>query len=452
MKNKLLPAIIICIIAVSITIAVILGTIKPPSISTVELNEIKTEVEKNKLDYSKINDSGFNIIVINTSGTLKYPSASHIDATNYDEWLNYAYQNDCIILDFSEGKIFVFKPQDNSRTVMVIVPLLFATALSCLLIWYWLYIRKAIFKPFKRLQKFAGEVAAGNLDSPLLMDKKNAFGAFSESFDILREELKKSKENEIRLEKSKKELVAQVSHDIKTPIASIKAVAELIAISEKDEKKQKNIETIRRKATEIDHLVTDMFNVSLQDLSELKFKIEPVLSTDIERIINESDYLQKITKAKILTNFSRSDTASPSSLKSASSSSKSTSRFADKSLIVKKFSLPECLVEADITRLKQITDNIINNSYKYADTKISVSGEIIDNMLGIEFCDYGKGVPENELPLITNKFYRGKNVDNKTGAGLGLYICKTMLERMAGAMEYYNTKDGFAVKIFLKLA
>lgn len=411
MKNKLLPAVIVCIIAVSIAAAVILGTLEPSKISTVELNEIKTEVEKNKLNYSQIDDLGFIVIIIDASGALKYPSFL-TDDKNYDEWLNFAYKNDYIVLDFSEGKIFVQRPQETLKTIMVIITLLLAAALSAFLLCYWLYIKKSVFKPFWRLKRFASEVAAGNLDSPLLMDKHNAFGAFSESFDILREELKKSKENEIRLEKSKKELVAQVSHDIKTPVASIKAVAELLAINEKDAKKNKNIEIIRRKATEIDHLITDMFNVTLQDLTELKFKINPILSTDIEHTIRESDYLQKI----------------------------------------KIISLPECLVEADILRLKQITDNIINNSYKYANTKIFILGEITDKMLSIEFCDYGKGVPEDELPLITNKFYRGKNSEGKSGAGLGLYICKTMLERMDGAMEYYNTKDGFIVKIFLKLA
>jgi len=411
MKNRILPIIIICIVVISIIAAVLLSVIEPQSISTVSLNEIKTEVEKNKSDYSKIDNLGYNFFVIENGGELKY-SSSVTEEKNYEEWLNFAYQNDCIVLDYSDGKICIFRPQDNLKTIEIIILLSSAAALSVFLIFYWLYLQKNVFKPFKKLQRFAGEVAAGNLDSPLLMDKLNAFGAFSESFDILRTELKKSKENEIRLEKSKKELVASLSHDIKTPIASIKAVTELLTLSEKDAKKQKNIEVIRRKTTEIDNLITDMFNVTLQDLSELKFNICPTSSLDIESAIKESDYLQKI----------------------------------------KNFTLPQCLIEADFLRLKQITDNIINNSYKYSDTKITLNSKITNKMLELEFRDYGKGIADEELPLITNKFYRGKNAGNKSGAGLGLYICKTMLERMDGKIDCYNTEDGFAVKIFLKLS
>ena len=85
-----------------------------------------------------------------------------------------------------------------------------------------------VFKPFKKLQSFAVNVARGNLDIPLKMDKNNPFGAFTESFDIMREELAAARQSEYAANRSKKELVASLSHDIKTPVASIKAVSELM--------------------------------------------------------------------------------------------------------------------------------------------------------------------------------------------------------------------------------
>jgi len=411
MKNKLLPIITICILAVCIVVSAVVGTLEPSGIDTVMLNDLKIEVENKIGNETNINDLGQNIIVIDNSGTVKFSSRPATQRT-YDEWLNFAYQNDLIILDYSHGKIFIFRQQRSVNIIVSVLIASFGIVLSALLIGYWLYIRSTVFKPFKRLENFAGEVAAGNLDSPLLMDKGNAFGAFSESFDILREELKKSRENEIALEKSKKELVAELSHDIKTPIASIKAVAELLELTEKDDKKQKNLRIIKQKASDIDNLITDMFNVTLQDLTELKIELSAVASTEIEKIIKESDYLKK----------------------------------------VKNFTLPECLIQTDILRLKQIIGNVLNNSYKYADTEITVTGEIIDKMLSVEFRDYGTGVNDEDLPLITNKFFRGKNQGGKSGAGLGLYICKTILEKTQGEIDCFNTENGFAVRVFLRLA
>ena len=92
---------------------------------------------------------------------------------------------------------------------------------------YFFYIHHVVIRPFWKLKKFAERVADGNLDIPLEMDRKNLFGAFTESFDIMRSELKKARIAEARANAGKKELVAKLSHDIKTPVASIKAASEV---------------------------------------------------------------------------------------------------------------------------------------------------------------------------------------------------------------------------------
>ena len=82
-------------------------------------------------------------------------------------------------------------------------------------------------KPFRKLEGFAERIAGGNLDIPLEMDRQNLFGAFTESFDLMRAELKKARLAEAEANAGKKELVAKLSHDIKTPVASIKAASEV---------------------------------------------------------------------------------------------------------------------------------------------------------------------------------------------------------------------------------
>jgi len=326
----------------------------------------------------------------------------------------------------------VERPQNNASAAAVLAVALFSAALCALLVAYHAYLQKTMFAPFIRLKGFAVSLAAGDLNTALPMDQKNVFGAFSESFDILRAELKKSKEREIELEKSKKQLVAELSHDVKTPIASIKAVAEVLALRETDEKKLQSLTTIRQKAAEMDALVTDLFSSALADLTELSVTAVPLSSRDVGRIIKEADYLGKVGGVTI----------------------------------------PDCLVLADPQRLSQIVGNILGNSYKYAGTEISVSAEIVSEdytrgrgtlcnatqsspppcVISVEFRDRGGGVSDEELPAVANRFYRGKNSQGSAGAGLGLYICKRLLERMGGSMDCYNTGDGFAVKIFLKLA
>lgn len=410
MKNKLLPVLITFIIIIAVASCVVLSIRKNAGTDTIRLYRLKAEIENNKNDFSKVDNLGFNIIVIDMNGEVKYPN-TETGIKSYEEWLNYAYQNDCVIIDYSEGKILVL-PDNTVIDAVILVISIFSAAIVALLCWYNFYIQKVMFKPFKKLKGFAGDIAAGNLDRPLSMDKHNAFGAFSESFDIMRTELKKSKEKEIELEKSKKRLVAELSHDIKTPIASIKAVSDLLKLNETDDKKLNNIGVIKNKANEIDNLVTDLFSSALQDLSELKININVISSKDISLIIKEADFLNKINGIKI----------------------------------------PDCLIKADSLRLMQIAGNIINNSYKYAGTEIKIASELFDDTLSIEFLDFGKGVLDEELPLITNQFYRGKNNTKTTGAGLGLYICKLMLEKMGGGIDCYNIENGFAVKIFLKLA
>ena len=124
-----------------------------------------------------------------------------------------------IIIDNDSGQLY----RRQSQTMILII--LAAMLLQCAVcIGYLGYLNRVIIKPFRQLEGFAERIAGGNLDIPLMMDRQNLFGAFTESFDIMRSELKKARAAEARANASKKELVAKLSHDIKTPVASIKEI------------------------------------------------------------------------------------------------------------------------------------------------------------------------------------------------------------------------------------
>lgn len=154
-----------------------------------------------------------------------------------------------------------------------------------------------------------------------------------------------------------------------------------------------------------------MFSATLEELQELKVEVSEQSSELVLEIIKNTDYLNKVKKLKI----------------------------------------EECLIYADVTRLTQIIDNIISNSYKYAGTSIEVNSICDEEYLIIEFRDFGCGVKDEELSLLINKFYRADNSLSKSGAGLGLYISSYLMGKMNGKIRCENLNDGFKVVISICL-
>ena len=309
-----------------------------------------------------------------------------------------------------------FEEMDTARrnrdNIVQIFVFSFILIMAVLGILVYLYYEKNLLRPFRKLETFASRIATGNLDIPLEMDEHNFFGAFTESFDLMREELRTARENEQLANQSKKELVASLSHDIKTPVASIQSAVDLMQLMADDEKEKKMLDSINVKCEQINTLITDMFHSTLEELQVLSVIPIEIPSTEVQDIIRQADYENRIAG----------------------------------------FELPNCLVMADSLRLQQAFDNIINNSYKYANTDIYVSGFISCEYLVIAVQDFGSGVLDEELPLLTGKFYRGKQTGKTAGYGLGLYLSKYFAEQMLGDLHCENQDDGFVVKLQLRLA
>jgi signal transduction histidine kinase len=294
------------------------------------------------------------------------------------------------------------------RNTLLVVLTVVAAGIAVLL-WG---IHKRILTPFRKLDRFAQNVAAGNLEIPLSMDKEGSFGAFTESFDLMRVELARAREEARQANQSKKELVASLSHDIKTPVASIKAVSELMAATTEEEKELEQLRTISMKADQIDLLITNLFSATLEELQELPVTPKEVPSTILVELIQNADYRKRATVGDI----------------------------------------PECLIIADSVRLAQVLDNVFENSYKYADTAIEVLLALEGEFLSLAITDRGAGVSQEELVLLCQKFYRGTNAKGKSGTGLGLYISRYFMEKMDGELHCVNGDGSFTVRLILKLA
>lgn len=355
-------------------------------------------------------------VVLDSNGKLIQATRSGLNETMSD-----AIRNRDTILDVSRngrtfGKLILYnntsKQWQQYRNHLLSFCMGIISFLILLIILYSLYVDRMIFRPFRKLQAFASSVAKGNLEIPLEMDKANLFGAFTESFDLMRDELSKARESERLANESKKELVASLSHDIKTPVASIKAVSEIMMVKSHDESEKKQLGIIDSKADQINTLITNLFNATLEELQRLSVTVSEQPSSLLNGLIQNADY-------------NNSASISP---------------------------IPDCMIMADRQRLLQVIDNIISNSYKYAGTSINVTAAIQKSYLEVEFQDYGRGVSPDELPLLFHKYYRAGNADGKSGTGLGLYISKYLMNKMSGNITCKNTEDGFAVILRLLIA
>ena len=292
----------------------------------------------------------------------------------------------------------------TSGTIMILLLLSYGSFL-----WY---VNRNVVQPFQRMKEFASQVAQGNLDEPLLIEKNNMFGLFTESFDLMREELRAAKDREIALKIKEKELVASLSHDLKSPVTGIKVICELLEVKVADAYVLGKIENIRHKTEEMNVLLSDLLSAALDDLGELNVNCSEVTSDVLAKLVEENDTKKKVTSEKV----------------------------------------PGCVLRIDKNRLSQVIGNIIGNSYKYADTQIDVSYEFQDRYLLMTIRDHGEGADQEEMPLLTNKFYRGKkHASDKEGSGLGLYISRELMEKMDGEL-LLSCKDGFVVSLLLPLA
>lgn len=290
------------------------------------------------------------------------------------------------------------------------------------------YVYIKIMRPFSKLEKYAGELAKGNLDVALNYERTNIFGSFTWAFDHMRREISKARVCEREAIENNKTVISTLSHDIKTPISSIRTYAEGLRANMDTnlERKERYLKVIMNKCDEVTELTNDLFLHSIADLDKLQIGME---KCDVSQVISQTVEEMQGDKPDIKLIGSRES----------------------------------CIIEADEKRLRQVLENIISNSRKYAkDTDIDIwymkktiyyeMAEIKNNTAGaveIHIKDHGEGIPDEDMPFIFDKFYRGMNSAGESGAGLGLYIVKYIMQQMNGDVELINREDGLEAVLYL---
>ena len=407
-----------------ILLAVTLISYKTTEIDTIILNDYIQTVKENWKDSSvmKSMDIKTDVLILDKNNQVLYASSDKMKTSEVVKNPLYAMEHGMLAYPIIDEEVFLGtmiipdpakEKYDNVmyRILAIVIIVSLAMLLSYGLFFF--YINQNVIRPFNRMKKFAGSIAMGDLDEPLSIEKNNIFGIFTESFDIMREELKAAREREIALKLKEKELVASLSHDLKTPVTGIRVLCEMLQVKVEDEYVKQKIDNIWRKTIEINTLLEDLLSSTLEDMGELKVILGEVESEVLNELVTEHD-TKKLVQAE---------------------------------------DAPKCILNVDKKRLSQIIGNIIGNSYKYANTEINISYTFKEKFLEMKIADHGAGVEEEELALLTNKFFRGtKNTFEKEGSGLGLYISSELMKKMNGQLICSNEQDGFSVTLMIPLA
>ena len=283
-----------------------------------------------------------------------------------------------------------------------------------------IYIDRKVLKPFNSMTDMTVELAKGNLTKPITEEKSRFFGKFLWGMDMLRENLEDSRRKELEYQKEKKTLVLSLSHDIKTPLSAIELYTKALkeGIYDSEEKKAEALNGILKNADEIKKYAGEISKISREDFLDLKVNVSEVY---IDDVINKIEAFYHDRLSVIHTGFS-----------------------------VDRHT--NCLLLCDPDRLVEVLQNFMENAIKYGDGKsVKISFEEEEGYKLICVTNTGTAPDETDMQSIFDSFYRGKNTEGIQGSGLGLYICKNLMQKMDGDAYAEAVDGGFRAVAVVKI-
>lgn len=338
-------------------------------------------------------------------------------------------QVDFLYPDGEEGSLFIVTNVSDSvpevKTMMS--EMMFAGILilcfTAALLMVWVY--RALSQPLHKLQEATKQIKDGNLDFTLEVDNDDEIGQLCQDFEEMRMRLKESQEEKIQYDKESKELISNISHDLKTPITAIKGYVEGIqdGVASSPEKLDKYIRTIYTKANDMDRLIDELTFYSKIDTNKIPYNYSKINVAEYFGDCVEEVGLEMETRGIELGYFNYVD--------------------------------EDVMVIADAEQMKRVINNIIGNSLKYLDKKkgiINIRIKDDGDFIQVVIEDNGKGIAAKDLPCIFDRFYRTDSSRNssKGGSGIGLSIVKKIIEDHGGRI-WATSKEGIGTEMHFVL-
>lgn len=310
-----------------------------------------------------------------------------------------------VVYDISVGE------SANSQTQVRLIAkdLLFTATVilvfTALSIGLWIY--RSIATPLVKLKKATQNIKEGNLDFVLDVEGDDEFSELCRDFEEMRKRLKESAEEKVLLDKENKELISNISHDLKTPITAVKGYVEGImdGVADTPEKMDRYVKTIYNKTNEMDHLINELTFYSKIDTNRIPYTFSK---------LNVEDYFGDCAEEVGLELETRGI-----------------------ELVYANYVESGVLVIADGEQIRRVIHNIISNAIKYMDKPkgiIQIRVKDVGDFIQVEIEDNGKGIAAKDIAYVFDRFYRTDVSRNssKGGSGIGLSIVKKILEDHGG--------------------
>ena len=312
--------------------------------------------------------------------------------------------------DSSQMVYDISLPQSSSSQVKLMAKDMILTAtiilvFTSLSVGLWIY--RSIAVPLVKLKKATKNIKEGNLDFVLEVEGNDEFSQLCQDFEEMRKRLKESTEEKILMDKENKELISNISHDLKTPITAVKGYVEGImdGVADTPEKMDRYVRTIYNKTNEMDHLINELTFYSKIDTNRIPYTFSK---------LNVEDYF--------------SDCAEELGLEMETRGIE---------LVYANYVEKGVQVIADGEQIRRVIHNIVSNAIKYMEKPrgiIQLRVKDVGDFIQVEIEDNGKGIAAKDLPYIFDRFYRTDVSRNssKGGSGIGLSIVKKIMEDHGG--------------------
>lgn len=294
---------------------------------------------------------------------------------------------------------------------------------TALAVGLWIY--KSIAAPMVKLRKATQNIKEGNLDFVLEVEGEDEFSELCRDFEEMRRRLKESAEEKVLLDKENKELISNISHDLKTPITAVKGYVEGImdGVADTPEKMDRYVRTIYNKTTEMDHLINELTFYSKIDTNRIPYTFSK---------LNVDDYFCDCAEEIGLELETRGI-----------------------ELVYANYVERDVQVIADGEQIRRVINNIVNNAVKYMDKKkgiIQIRVKDVGDFIQVEIEDNGKGIASKDLVYIFDRFYRTDVSRNssKGGSGIGLSIVRKILEDHGGKV-WATSREGIGTIMYFVL-
>ena len=330
--------------------------------------------------------------------------------------------------DSSQMVYDISLPQSSSSQVKLMAKDMILTAtiilvFTALSVGLWIY--RSIAVPLVKLKKATKNIKEGNLDFVLEVEGNDEFSQLCQDFEEMRKRLKESTEEKILMDKENKELISNISHDLKTPITAVKGYVEGImdGVADTPEKMDRYVRTIYNKTNEMDHLINELTFYSKIDTNRIPYTFSK---------LNVEDYF--------------SDCAEELGLEMETRGIE---------LVYANYVEKGVQVIADGEQIRRVIHNIVSNAIKYMEKPrgiIQLRAKEVGDFIQVEIEDNGKGIAAKDLPYIFDRFYRTDVSRNssKGGSGIGLSIVKKIMEDHGGKV-WATSRLGIGTIIYFVL-